>query len=271
MSEDYLTNYLENFKKELKIRNYAINTQKLYLEKVKSFLNFAESQRQLDTTQRIKEFLSSKQSPETIRQNYNAINTFYNIVLKKECPYKLQRISTPHRVPDILNISEIKIILKSIVNDKHRLIISVMYGGGLRVSEVVKVKVSDVDLQNLQLKIRQSKGNKDRITLISDKIRYELGKIISEKKANDYLFTTISKNKYSIRTVQKIFENALIKSNIKKSATCHSLRHSFATHLIMNGVDIRIIKKLLGHKSIKTTMIYLNLADIKTINIKSPL
>ena len=128
-----------------------------------------------------------------------------------------------------------------------------------------------MDLERLKLKIKNSKGDKDRITLISDKIKNSLNDLIRGKSPKDYLFKTISNNKYSIRTIQKIFENAVKKSGINKKVTCHSLRHSFASHLIKNGVDIRIIKKLLGHKSIKTTMIYLNLNDIDNINIESPL
>lgn len=151
------------------------------------------------------------------------------------------------------------------------MIISVIYGGGLRVSEVVKLKVGDLDLESLRLKIKNSKGNKDRITLISNKIKNSLNDLIKGRSPKDYLFKTISNNRYSVRTIQKVFENALKKSGINKKVTCHSLRHSFASHLIKNGIDIRIIKKLLGHKSIKTTMIYLSLNDIDNLTVESPL
>jgi len=148
---------------------------------------------------------------------------------------------------------------------------AVLYAGGLRVSEVAKLKIQDLDFDNLRVTIRNSKAHKDRITLLSDKILDDLKKLTNNKHYSDYLFETRYKRRYSIRTIQSIMTKAHKLSGIQKKIKCHTLRHSFATHIVENGEDIRTVQKLLGHKSIKTTMIYLHLADIRKRNIKSPL
>jgi site-specific recombinase XerD len=149
--------------------------------------------------------------------------------------------------------------------------IGMLYGSGLRVSEVCSIRVKDLDFIGLRLKIRDSKGNKDRITLLSSELVSDLLIITKDKIGEDYLFLTQSGSKYSVRTVQKVFTRALEKSKVRKSPTCHTLRHAFATHLVENGVDIKTVKQLLGHKSIKTTMIYIKLADVRTRDLVSPL
>jgi len=265
-----MSDYLIDFMKELKIKSYSARTINLYSSAFKKFLFYSENTK-YEPKQRIINFLNEIDSEEVRRISYNAIQLFYEIIIKKECPYKLEMVTSRKRVPEIMTKSEINKLLSSITNDKHRLIISMIYGSGLRVSEVVNIKVGEIDLEKLLLKIKNSKGKKDRITIISEKIKPKLEEMVKNNKKNDYLFKSLHNKKYSIRTVQKIFESALSKSGINKNVTCHSLRHSFATHLIENGVDVRNIKKLLGHTSIKTTMIYLHLVDINQSNIKSPL
>jgi len=259
-----------DFMKELKVRNYSIRTINLYGNTVKKFLDYSKKTK-FEPKTRIINFLNEIDSEESRRLSYNAIKLFYEIIIKKECPYKLEMIKTRKRIPEILTKNEISNLLLSIQNKKHQLMISMLYGSGLRVSEVVNIKVGDLNLEKLLLKVRNSKGKKDRLTIISAKLKDNLQEEISVKKKNNYLFTSIYNKKYAIRTIQKIFESALEKSGITKKVTCHSLRHSFATHLLENGVDIRNIKKLLGHSSIKTTMIYLHLVDIANSNIQSPL
>ncbi|HPO50285.1 MAG TPA: tyrosine-type recombinase/integrase [Spirochaetota bacterium] len=262
--------YLEDFEKQLKIKSYSTRTKNLYTSEVKKFLEYSEKTN-FQPRERIINYLNKIDSDESRRISYCAIKLFYEIVLKKECPYRLESVKNRKRIPEILTKNEIQKLLSCIKNPKHKLIISTIYGSGLRVSEVVNIKAGDINAEDLLLRIKNSKGKKDRITIISEKIINEIKAEISKKKKKDYLFMSLYNKKYAIRTVQKIFENALIKSDIKKNVTCHSLRHSFATHLLENGVDIRNIKKLLGHTSIKTTMIYLHMVDIEKSNIKSPL
>ncbi len=266
-----MKNYLEDFTRELKNRNYSKNTVRIYTGHLKHFLEYSRKT-DFDPERRIALFLENEESSsEQRRLAWSAIKLFYTLVLDKPCPYKLDRVRTRKRLPDILSREEVLKLLGNIENKKHQLIISLLYGSGLRVSEVCRIKIRDINFNDLSLKIRDSKGNKDRITLLSEKYSESLRQLTAGRNASDYVFRTISGKKYSVRTVQKIFENALNKSLIQKSATCHTLRHCFATHLIEAGIDIKTVKDLLGHKSVKTTMIYINLADPVSKRVKSPL
>ena len=145
------------------------------------------------------------------------------------------------------------------------------YGAGLRISEVVNLKVKDVNLEELTIYLKNAKGKKDRITIFPEKIKTYLQNLIAGKNPNDYLFESERGGKLTERTAPKVFENAQRQSGIKKEATFHSLRHSFATHLLENGVDVRYVQELLGHQNIRTTQIYTQVTNPKLKNIKSPL
>lgn len=268
---DRIKMYLNCFEQELIIRNYAFKTRKNYLNKLKQFLLFSFDNNHLIPYERIREYLNSiSVSPEVVRQTFMAIKIFYDLVVKKECPYRLDRQKRKRRLPRILSNDEIKVILSMIANPRQRLMISMLYASGLRISEVVRLKVSDVDLDNLKLMVRNSKGNKDRLTLLSPRLILDLKREMNGKAAKKYLFVTINDKCYSTRTVQIIFEKALIKSGLQKTASCHTLRHSFATHLLESSVDVKTIKELMGHRSIKTTMAYLHVADTLSLKVKSP-
>ncbi len=148
---------------------------------------------------------------------------------------------------------------------------SLSYGAGLRVSEVVALKVQDMDLAELTIHIKQAKGQKDRISVVPESISDELKNLFVEKANNDFVFVSERGGKLTTRTTQKVFENALRNSGVKKHATFHSLRHSFDTHLLENGTDVRYVQELLGHANIRTTQIYTQVTNPKLKNIKSPL
>ncbi|MCG2686969.1 tyrosine-type recombinase/integrase, partial [Candidatus Parcubacteria bacterium] len=162
-------------------------------------------------------------------------------------------------------------ILNQIKNDKHRLMISLAYGAGLRISEVINLKAQDIDVDGLTIHLKQAKGKKDRLTILSSKIKDELAEFLINKQAKDLVFESERGGKLSERTAQKVFEKALRVAGIKKNATFHSLRHSFATHLLENGVDVRYVQELLGHANIRTTQIYTKVTNPSLKNIKSPL
>ncbi|MCK5267358.1 MAG: tyrosine-type recombinase/integrase [Spirochaetes bacterium] len=265
-----MNKHIEEYRNEMYNRNYAPNTIKVYKSSLEHFLSFAETTK-YEPGLRISKFLNNIISHEKRRIAYAAINLFYKVIIKKECPYKLDFVKKRKRIPVVLDKDEIIEILASISNPRHTLMISMLYGSGLRVSEIVELRVSDVDLKNYLLNVKNSKGDKDRISTLSEKLKQGLEVQIKNKTGSDYVFKTISNKKYSVRTVQQIFKNALEKSGIQKNATCHSLRHSFATHLLQDGTDIRTLKDLLGHKSVKTTMVYLHVADPLKRNVKSPL
>jgi len=149
--------------------------------------------------------------------------------------------------------------------------LSISYGAGLRVSEVIGLKVADIDFDNLLIHIKHSKGNKDRVTVLPEKLVDEMKRLAAFKVGDDLVFESERGGKLSTRTLQKVFENGCKKANIKKKATFHSLRHSFATHLLENGVDVRYVQELLGHQNIRTTQIYTHVTNIALKNIKSPL
>lgn len=163
-------------------------------------------------------------------------------------------------------------ILTAPSNIKHRAILMLIYSAGLRVGEVVKLKLEDIDSNRRLIHIKGGKGRKDRFTILSEVALKILKKYYSQYKPRKWLFSGAKPSKHiSVRTVQAIFEQAKEKAGIKKEVSVHSLRHSFATHLLESGVDLRYIQELLGHKSSKTTEIYTHVTNKDLRNIKSPL
>ena len=154
---------------------------------------------------------------------------------------------------------------------KHRLMLGLAYGAGLRVSEVVATRVQDLDLAELTIHIKQAKGKKDRISVLPEKLIEELRRMVAGKLGDDLVFPSEWGGQLTTRTAQKIFEQALVRANITKPATFHSLRHSFATHLLENGVDVRYVQELLGHQNIRTTQLYTQVTNPKLKSIQSPL
>ncbi len=139
----------------------------------------------------------------------------------------------------------------------------------MRISEVVNLKVKDINLEELTIHLKNAKDKKDRITIFPEKIKIDPQNLITDKNLYDYLFESERGGKLTERTVQKVFENALRKAGIKKDATFHSLRHSFATNLLENGVDVRYVQELLGHRNIRTTQIYTQVTNPKLKNFVS--
>ena len=264
-----------NLGRELKIRGFSRQTQKAYLYYNKELLKFnSKSPRDINSDD-IKEYLfylkKKKLANATLNVAINAIKFYYTQILKRKffVNKEIFRTKKAQKLPEVLTKKEIKRILLTIQNVKHKLLLALMYSSGLRVSEIVNVKVKDLDFENQMLKIRQAKGAKDRTTIMSKKVANVLQKYTKNK--NDHIFENLKGGKLSQRSVQKIFAQALKKSKIKTQASCHSLRHSFATHLLENGTDIRYIQELLGHKRLDTTQIYTKVVNNKIKNIKSPL
>ncbi|MFH1456803.1 MAG: tyrosine-type recombinase/integrase [Patescibacteria group bacterium] len=270
--------YLDKTKTELKLRNYSLKTIKSYLGCLKEYFKFIDLQKdinKLTSEEKIKKFLLIKQengkSGQTINLYLNAIKFFYSEVLKSNEKIDLKFSKTSKKLPIVLSKLEINKIISLIKNTKHKLIISLAYGAGLRISEVVNLRVRDLLLNELIIHLKEAKGKKDRITVLPKKIEKNLRDFIINKQPNDFVFASERGGKLTERTVQKIFENGLKLSKIDKPATFHSLRHSFATHLLENGVDVRYVQELLGHANIRTTQIYTKVTNPSLKNIKSPL
>lgn len=268
------TNELQKFKIELKIRGYSIKTLRNYTLCLKNYFKYAKNPEHFDE-QQIKEFLLEKHgkgfASSTINLYLNAIKFYYREICRIDKKIDIKFSKKPKRLPVVLSQKEIKEVIGSIYNPKHHLLISLAYGAGLRVSEVLRIKVKDLNFEDLFICIRQSKGKKDRMTLLPQKLAWTLQCLCENKNLYDYIFQSERGGKLSERTAQKIFLSALQKSGIKKDATFHSLRHSFATHLLENGTDVRYIQELLGHTDIRTTQIYAKVTNLRLKNIKSPL
>jgi site-specific recombinase XerD len=261
--------------RELKIRNYSPKTIKSYTNGLQKYFQFKKNNfKQLDI-ENIRNFLlscSNKGLSAKTRNLYlNSIKFYYHNVIKTSEKIDVKSAKRNKSLPVILNRNEIRRLIKVISNQKHKLIISLAYGAGLRVSEVVNIKIKDVDTNNLTLHIRKAKGKKDRITIIPEKIKNDLEMIINSRKPNEYVFLSERGGKLTTRTAQKIFTNAMKKAEITKNATFHSLRHSFATHLLENGINIRYVQELLGHQNIRTTQRYTQVTNPRLKNIRSPL
>lgn len=207
----------------------------------------------------------------TLNQYHAAYKLYLTKVLGQSVKIPFPYAKRHKKLPVVLTRNEITKIIEVTNNVKHKLIIALAYGAGLRVSEIVNLQVKDIDLPELCLTIRSGKDNKDRISIIPDKLVAELIREIAGKSGNQYLFVSERGGKLSTRTAQIVFEKSLKLAGIKKTATFHSLRHSFATHLLKNGVDTRYIQKLLGHSNISTTMIYTKVTNPALTKIKSPL
>lgn len=270
-----MNDFLQKVERELSFRKYSKNTISAYIFSLKKYFLFKKINLESFNEENIKNFLFSfsekGSSASLINQHINAIQFFYREILRVPQKVHFKYAKKPQKLPIVISRNEIQKCIFSVSNAKHRLIISLAYAAGLRISEVRDLRVQDIDFENTLLHIKGGKGQKDRITPFSEKLSDSLRNQIAGKDILDIVFESSRGTKLNLRTLQKIFENALKKSGIQKSATFHSLRHSFATHLIENGTDIRYIQELLGHQNIRTTQRYTHVTNPKLRNIKSPL
>ena len=267
--------YLTRAEEELRLRNYSRQTIKGYIGCLADFFRAKERDFEKMDFEFIRSFLLSKQekhySPQTINLYLNAIKFFYHNVIKNNQKIDLKFSKRNQRLPIVLSRDEIKHIIEAIKNNKHRLMIALAYGAGLRVSEAVDLKIKDVNLEELTIHIKQAKGQKDRLTVFPEKLKEDISSLINLRNKDGYVFASERSGKLTTRTAQIVFEKALAVAGVGKDATFHSLRHSFATHLLENGTDVRYVQELLGHANIRTTQIYTHVTNPAIRNIKSPL
>lgn len=202
----------------------------------------------------------------------NALKFYYGTILKHKFIYEIQRPKKDKKLPVVLNRDEVSRILSVVSNIKHKAILMLVYSAGLRVSEVVKLKVEDIDSGRKLIHVRGAKGRKDRYTILSDVALKTLKEYQKMYQPQKWLFLGAKPDKHiHPMSVEKIFSGACKKMSIKKDLSVHSLRHSFATHLLESGVDLRYIQELLGHKSSRTTEVYTHVSNKDLRAIKSPL
>jgi site-specific recombinase XerD len=214
-------------------------------------------------------------SENTLHSRMNAIKFYYEQVVRRDKFFwDIPRPKKPFQLPKLLNEEELRKLFNALVNKKHKAMLFTAYSAGLRVSEIVQLKMSHIDSERMQILIEQAKGKKDRYVNLSPVLLDILRAYIKgyTPQPRVYLFESEQTGTaYPTRTVQQIFSNAKVKAGIMKDVGIHSLRHSFATHLLDKGTDIRYIKELLGHFDIKTTERYLHVSKRQLINIVSPL
>lgn len=269
MQKEKIAGYLEKLKTELEIRNFSPKTNKSYINSNVKFLEFAK-ERELNQDL-VKKYIQQeikRKEPATISHDIFAIQFFFLNVLGEKI--YIPRPKKNKTIPEILRKEEIGKMINATENIKHKLILKILYGCGLRVSEVVNLKKECINFDEGLIHIKQAKGKKDRFVKIPSSLTSEL-KSYCNLLNKEFLFPSNRSGKLSTATIQTIVEKAGKKARIKKEVYPHLLRHSFATHLLEQGTDLRIIQKLLGHSDIKTTQIYTQISQASIKNIKSPL
>ncbi len=269
----------------MKVEGYSRRTIKTYLRELRKFVRYIRPRypRDLDADD-IRAYLlyligEKGVSRSAVNQAISALKFLYVRLYDRDDTFAdIRRPRSEHKLPQVLSHDEILQIVRTIQNPKHRLMIELLYAAGLRVSEVVNLRVQDVNLGELTLFVRAPrlakesiKSNKDRITIFSESLRDALRRQREGKQAGDWLFPSRRGGRLSTRTVQQVFARAVKASGVQKDVSCHDLRHSFATHLLESGVDIRYIQELLGHARLETTRIYTHVANPARRRIKSPL
>jgi site-specific recombinase XerD len=209
----------------------------------------------------------------SISQAYSALKFFYETTLKRDWNgFRIPRVKMGKKLPVVLSREEIQAIFSATENLKHRALLMTIYSAGLRVSEVVHLKVSDLDSQRMVMRVQQGKGQKDRYTILSQRTLEVLRDYWREYRPQDWLFPgNPATEPLSVSAVQRVFGKVLLRAGIKKPASVHTLRHSFATHLLEDGTDLYHIQRLLGHTSPKTTTVYLHLSRRDLRSVTSPL
>ena len=267
---------LQLFLQEMRLRGLSPRTQKTYLGFVSIFLKFCDNKSPKEISgSDVRLFLdwlvNNGRSASTINTAYSALFFYFNKILHRNFFLNVPRIKKSKYLPVVLSKEEVKRMIEVTINPKHNCIISLLYGTGLRVSELTHIKMLDIDLDRKMLRVFQGKGSKDRLVILPIKLFPILQRQFQVKKASDFLFTNGRGDKLTETTIQKIVSQAAEKAGIKKNVSPHTLRHSFATHLLEAGTDIRYIQELLGHAKLQTTQIYTKVANNVLSQIKSPL
>ena len=274
INQPAMTKYVET----LQLKAYSENTIKTYRNEFAQLLQLlkAKNVNDLDATKIRSYFLyctnTLELSENTIHSRLNAVKFYFEQVLYRDKLFvEIPRPKKPSILPKVINVKDIKKLFEVTTNLKHNTMLKLCYGLGLRVSEIVNLKITDIDSKNMQVFIERAKGKKDRYANLPESILEQLREYFREYRPAKYLFEGQYGGQYSVRSCQKVFSEALQKAKINKSVGIHGLRHSFATHLLESGTDISFIQQLLGHNDIKTTLRYTHVSKKTLKNIKSPL
>lgn len=266
--------FLKKIEIELKISKSSEFTIRNYLAAIGLLLQTVQKNCQEISVDDVKLYVAdhlSQKSASTIILHLAAIKFSYQSIFGKDPTASIKRPKKEKKIPLVLTKKEIKALVDAIHNEKSKTMVSLIYACGFRVSEIVNLKIDDLDFEEMTGVIKQAKGKKDRIFNIPKYLEEDLKYIIKKQKEKNHEFVFSGPNgKLTTRNLQKIVSNASKRANIKKEVHCHTLRHSFATHLLENGVDIRKIQELLGHADLSTTQIYTHISNEELKKVQSP-
>ena len=269
---------LIKMKMDMELKGFSDKTVAVYLKNVQAIANhFGISPQDLDYEQ-IRLFLHHaikvrKLSRSYINSMYSAVKFYFETTLDREWDMKhIPRVKTASKLPVALSPEQVSTLFAHVSNLKHRTMLITCYSAGLRVGELLQLKCSDIDSSSMSIRIRSGKGLKERYTLLSEYNLKALRQYHKIYRPSEYLFANPSTGlPLTTRTIQQVFKDAKDSLRFPPDATIHSLRHSFATHLIRSGTDIATIQKLLGHADITTTAVYLHISTPDSLSVRSPL
>jgi len=243
---------------EIRLRKYSFRTGKAYISVVKNYLSSGKDAREymLDQTDK---------SRSSVRNVYFALRFFHENVIREKFDERIPLAKNDFKLPVVLNREEVNKMIDVTENLKHMIVLMFLYYSGMRLNELINIRWEDMDFERELIHIKKAKGDKQRVVFLHPKLKQVLE--VFGLSVNGLVLMSSRKRKYSDVTIQKIVKNAALKAGISKNVTPHTLRHSFATHLLEGGADIRYIQRLLGHKDLKTTQIYTHVAnrDIKNL------
>jgi integrase/recombinase XerD len=269
---------IQAFEHKLRVQRFAESTIKTYSGCLSRFLvAFERYQMDAVNERNIENYITHLVEKQGISDSYQKqmlgtigkyFDLFHGRTMDLSALYPKRSRSA---LPKYLSQQEVKLMLDCAVNVKHRCLLKLLYGAGLRVSEVIALTIKDIDSPNMLIHIRDAKGRKDRTVMLSDALLKDLRLYFTQERPEKFLFEGQKGAEYSVRSIQQVVKQIAQKAKITKQVSPHILRHSFATHLIENGTDIRYVQDLLGHNSIKTTELYTHVTDVSKSKIKSPL
>lgn len=271
-----MTEVLDRLETELKLRGFSQRTVGNYVFHVKKFFDFIKKEPKEATEDDIKKFMAYlmselKYKAASINLALCALRFFFDNIIEMQLFTKIKSMKAEKKLPTVLTKDEVKRLIEAAENPKHKLMIEFMYSSGLRVSEVVKLKMDDLDLHEKIGKVVSGKGKKDRLIILSTNLIEHLRNYLTTRKDNNPYVFKVADRSMSIRQAQQVVKTTAEKAGIKKRVFCHALRSSFATHLLEDGTDIRMIQELLGHSSISTTERYTKVSTEQLKKIVSPL
>lgn len=274
--KELVEKYVEAFRRELIVGGFSARTLKMYLLYLREFLEFVNKDPLKVSREDIIAYMAHKKqnnaTDSTMCLVYSALRHFFKEYLKSEVMEDIKRPKKGTKLPVVMTRKEVSKIIDAASRKKDKLILMLLYSSGLRVSEVTKLKINDLNLAEKTAIVRGGKGNKDRIVILSDFWINDLNAYLQKRKANsEYVFSDYLGRPISVDTIQRIVRKARIKAGINKNVTPHSFRHTFATHLLERGENIRKIQELLGHSNLSTTQIYTKVSIEELKKVKSPL